>query len=310
MTYLNAITPINISEEKHKFFNNSNYQPQLEYNWDEKSIEGYKRVSPLFSDLVDAMVAQDVPQIHIYSREYFDVDFRPQDLEFAANLIRRIPEASNGTADELAKIFQSKLDALNIDYKVEVVDKHGFQCRPNHPAKKVEISKYLHLQFLSTEGVASHELVHVIRAVNGDHNGIAIQHDYLPTEEGLSCLIQDELLKEPSASSFQHALEFLAADLSSKASFKEVFDFLVSMGADEESAWLRGIRQKFGVKDTSKPGSLMKSGMYFYHERLLSELSKQELARLFVGKIPQHHLSNYPKYSGVVPEEKILELLG
>jgi hypothetical protein len=167
----------------------------------------------------------------------------------------------------------------------------------------------MHLQFLSTEGVANHELVHVIRAVNGNYNNIEVEPDYLPTEEGLSCLIQDEMLLNPSASSFQHALEFLAADLSSKAGFKEVYDFLISKGADKESAWLRGVRQKFGMQDTSKPGSLMKSGMYFYHERLLSELKKDEIIRLFVGKIPLSQLKKYPEYHGTISEEKILELL-
>lgn len=309
MTYLNAITPTNLSEERQKFFYDKSYQPQLEYNWDAKFVDEYKKISPVFSRLFDAMLVQDVDQMRQNAAEYFDVEFRKQDVELANSLTKTVPKASNGTAAELAVIFQNKLDALNIDYTVEVVDRHGFQCRPNHRMRKIQLSKYMHLQFLSTEGVANHELVHVIRAVNGSYNGIDVQPDYLPTEEGLSCLVQDEMLREPTASSFQHALEFLAAELSVKASFKDVFDFLVSKGADEESAWLRGIRQKFGMKDTSKPGGLMKSGMYFYHEQLLRELSKDEIVRLFVGKIPTHQLGKYPKYTGVIPEEKIHALL-
>ena len=132
--------------------------------------------------------------------------------------------------------------------------------------------------------------------------------DYLPTEEGLGILIQDKLLRSPSASSFQHALEYLAANLSRTASFREVYQFLRDHGCDAENAWLRGIRQKFGIRDTSQPGGLMKSGMYFYHERLLQSLTEEELMRLFVGKISLARLEKYGVYNGVVPEEKVLSL--
>jgi hypothetical protein len=220
-------------------------------------------------------------------------------------MIAVVPPTLNETAEDYAALLRQKLADLNIDYRVEIVDKHGFQGRPDHAAHVMRISKYLHLQFYSIEAVANHELVHIIRAVNGTFNGTAMATHYLPTEEGLACLVQDKLLLRPSASSFQHALEYSAAELSRRAGFREVYQFLLDHGCDTKNAWLRGIRQKFGLCDTSQPGGLAKSGMYFYHEQLLRTLTKNELLRLFVGKISRSDLHRYPTYTGQVPREAI-----
>jgi len=310
MTYLKVITPINIVEEKEKFFASKTYSPQLEYRWDAASVEEYKRKMPRMVPLIDALIQQDGGAIVREASKYFDVVFRPEDIALAKSLITTIPVPSNGTAQEYAAVLERKLADLGIDYKVEIVDKHGFQGRPDHKAHIMHISKHLHLQFLSLDGIANHELVHIIRAVNGKYNGISPDDNYLPTEEGLACLVQDNLLAQPSPSVFQHALEYLAAGLSRTAGFREVYNFLIAHGSDPQSAWLRGIRQKFGMRDTSQPGGLVKSGMYFYHEQLLRELDKSELIRLFVGKIPLSRLPEYPSYGGELPRQVIEAFLG
>ena len=167
MTYLKLITPINIAEEKERFLSSSTYSPQFEYRWDNASMAKYKTAKPELIELADALVIQDRTAIERAAKAYFDVQFRPEDISFAERLVQEVPNASNGTAEQLAPLIESKLRDFGIGYKVEIVDKHGFQCRPDHKNKVIRISKYLHLQFYSVEGVANHELVHIIRAVNG-----------------------------------------------------------------------------------------------------------------------------------------------
>lgn len=309
MSYLKLITPTNLATEKERFFASQDYSPQLEYNWDSTTITNFLQKTPHGQPLVDALLNQNGELLTHAAAEFFDVKFRPEDLEFAQNLIAHIPPATNGTATEYAKLMRQKLTALGIDYQVKIIGEHGFQGRPNHKKRILKLSKYLHLQFLTLDGITNHELVHIIRAVNGEYNHIPASPNYLPTEEGLACLIQDEFLTHPTASSFQHALEYLAADLSRTVGFREIFNFLISHGSDPENAWLRGIRQKFGLKDTSQPGGLVKSGMYFYHENLLHNLSQDELLRLFVGKISLAELPQYSHYQGIIPSAKIQQML-
>lgn len=309
MSYLKLITPTNLVTERARFFASKHYEPQLEYDWSEANIANFLTKTPQGQPLVNALLSQDEKTLTRAAADFFDVKFRPADIEFAKDLTTTIPPATNGTAKTYAALMRQKLQKLGIDYQVLIVDEHGFQGRPNHQKHILKLSKYLHLQFLTLDGITNHELVHIVRAINGDFNHIPISSDYLPTEEGLACLIQDELLTHPTASSFQHALEYLAANLSQTASFREIYNFLIAHGSDPENAWLRGIRQKFGLKDTSRPGGLVKSGMYFYHELLLCHLSQDELLRLFVGKISLAELPNYPQYIGQVPRDIVLRTL-
>lgn len=309
MSYLKITTPINLASEKERFFSIPDYSPQLQYDWSDETVTKFLKHTPSGTKLAQAILSQNGEAITHEAAKFFNVKFRPEDIDFAYNLISTTPSSANGTADEYAKLMRQKLAQLGIDYKVEVVDEHGFQGRPNHKKHILKISKYLHLQFLSLNGIVNHELTHIIRAVNSEFNHIPISADYLPTEEGLACLIQDEFLVKPTPSSYQHSLEFLAANLSQTAGFREIFDFLITHGFDPENAWLRGIRQKFGIRDTSQPGSLVKSGMYFYHENILRDLNKEELLRLFVGKISLDELDQYPKYTGKIPQSALEEVL-
>jgi hypothetical protein len=258
---------------------------------------------------IEELLTQDIDQLGKVAADFFAIKFRPADVTAAEHIVKTVPPESHDTAEDLAKLMRKKLADMGIDYEVTIDDRQGFQCRPNHREHRLSISKYAHLQFFPAESVAMHELVHIVRAVNGEFNNIPVDKNYLPTDEGLACLVQDEFLRGPTPSAFQHAIEYLAAHYSRTHGFREVYEFLRDHGCDAENAWLRGIRQKFGLIDTSRPGGLMKSAMYFYHERLLSELSQDELIRLFIAKIPANKLPDYPHFEGIVPLEKLQHLL-
>ncbi len=305
MTYLKLVTPTNLAEEKEKFFSSQSYSPQFIYTWDKQTVGSVLQRNPELTALVDALLAQDIERIKATAAAYFDVLYRQEDIEFAQQLLSYVPPVSNGTADDVAKMLTQKLAQLAIDYKVQIVDRHGFQCRPDHTAKIIRLSRYMHLQYYSVESIVNHELVHIIRAVNGEYLGIPPTANYLPTEEGLACLIQDKFFTNDTGSAYQHALEYLASLIALSGGFRDVYNFFIEQGCDINNAWLRSIRQKYGLCDTSQPGSLMKSGMYFYHEQLLKKCTKDEILRLFVGKIPSTELSEHPTYNGLVPKHKI-----
>jgi len=308
MNYLKLTTPLNIAEEKERFFNSDTYEPQFIYNWDPIKLEALSETDPELVPLRDALLSQDSLAIMKAGSDFFDVIFRPEDIELARQLVRHKPEESKGGAQEIDTAMTAKLAALGINYKVEIVDRHGFKCRPDHRAKILRISAHLHLQFPSAESVANHELVHIIRAVNGTYNGIGRHPKHLPTEEGLACLVQDKMFSKNSGSAFLHALEYLAADVARQAGLRAAYNFLRDYGCSDENAWSRGIRYKFGLIDTSRPGGLLNSAMYFYHAQLLKALDQDDLLRLFVGKIRQDQLHEHPEYTGVVSAENIKQL--
>lgn len=306
------MTPTNIAQEREHFFASETYEPQLSYEWDAATIATIKKNEPAIAALADALVAQDKQRIENEAKQYFQIEFTTEDIALAKKNINNQPgsnERNEDDAEALATILRHYLQQLHIPYTVEIVDEHGFQCRPQHKQKNLKISKYISLQFLSAEGVTLHELMHIIRAVNGEHNGITPQQGYLATEEGLACFVQDAAANDTSGSVFQHALEYLGAYMSINHGFRDIYHFFREHGMDADVAWQRAIRQKYGIIDTSQPGGLMKSGMYFFHAQKMRKLSQDELLRLFVGKIRLDQLAEHKKYIGAIPENDLKNIL-
>ncbi len=310
MTYLTLLTPTNIAEEKSKFFKDHSYSPQFTYDWDQNTVQAVLNRHPRFGDVAYALIAQDPHRIATTARQYFDVTYREEDITFAESLVKNPPARISGNAYDVADKLEQMISVLDLKYTVEVVDRHGFQCRPDHTDKVIRISKYLELQYLTATSIALHEIVHIIRAVNGAYNKIAKDPNFLATDEGLACLVQDNFHTQPSGSAYQHALEYLASKIAAEGSFLDVYTYFVQNGFTSETAWARGIRQKFGICDTTKPGSVMKSGMYFYHEQLLRSLKKEQLLSLFSGKISQYNLNKYPDYRGIVDIRLLAQVMG
>lgn len=308
--YLRLLTPTNLTEERTRFFSSPNYHPQLEYDWSRETIAACLAENPTIHGLVEALQSQHPATILQVSADFFDVKFRAQDVALAATTIKALPKPVNATPQDVVQALQTALAYLQADYTVLLLDQPGFQCRPNHHDKTISVSKYGNFQFSSVESLVKHELIHVIRAVNGNANGIAPETNYLPTEEGLACLMQDRYTATGAGSLFQHSLEYYASYLSQEHNFQDIYDFLLKCGCSPDVAWQRGIRQKYGLRDTTQPGGILKSAMYLYHEQLLGELDDASLLRLFVGKISQLSLERYPKYEGIIPENVIRQFCG
>jgi len=149
-------------------------------------------------------------------------------------------------------------------------------------------------------------MTHILRYVNGKYNKISRSTNYLPTEEGLACFMQDTYGEFGGASLFQHAAEYTVTEIALKSSLRQMFDYLCDIGFTKELAWQRAIRHKFGFVDTSQPGDIMKPSMYFYTEQQLKKLTTEELLKLFVGKISLQEINNFQEYTGLIPQNKLL----
>jgi hypothetical protein len=305
MSYLRIITPTNIEEERDKFFSNTNYLPQFKYDWSNINTD---KLSDEDQKLLSVLLSQNTHDITAFGEKYFDIQFRDADIEYAKLRVKEIPQKEVVTAEKYAECAQQLFKEFDIDYKVEIVNKHGFQGRPDHKHKVLRLSKFLKPEFYSVEGLVKHELVHIIRSLNGEYNNVNVQPGYLGTDEGLAAFVQDNLLQTQTSSLFMHSVEYLAAHIAKEHGFLDVYRFLVSNGSSPESAWLRGIRQKFGLCDTSQPGGLMKSAMQYCYEMKIKELNKDDLLKLFIGKVRLNQIDEYAEYKGMFSKEKIYSL--
>lgn len=311
---LEIITPTNIEREREKFFFSRSYNPVFTYNWEphdiKKSIKTTRRVN---KDFFNAIIDRQYDSISQRASEFFDTILDPEVLSYAKHIVAHTKPEEDHTETHLGTVlraFQDAFDFFDIDYKLTVSKKEGFNFRPAHHSRMLLISHKAQFQYLPLDGGVLHEMVHVIRYLNGLHNKISYKWRHLPTEEGLACYIQDYHSRYGEVSLYQHAAEYAATEVALKGSLRDVYDFFRDHGFDEEFAWNRSIRHKFGFGDTAHPGDIMKPAMYFFNEQKVKLLTKGKLLRLFMGKIALTDLSQYPVYKGIFSRERIEEFFG
>lgn len=293
---LSLITPVNLKQEKEKFFASPNYHPVFHYIWQDKVFD------PIFSiklkyPLWEAIKTQNTQGIVKSAQDLFEVDINDKILTTAKKDTQIIGQSSIGSAIEIAKLFQVAFNEFDLDYSIQIATDSGFNIRPRHVDKQIIISQDIHFDYFSMEAEVHHELVHVVRYRNGKHNEIKRSQRFLPTEEGLASWCQDNTNDDNGLA--QHAMEYVASSVGIKGSLRGVFDCLRDLGMTKELAWKRACRHKFGFVDTKSPGDILKPAMYYQNEIKVGQLSPTEKLRLFVGKISLNELKEYQTYSGI-----------
>jgi hypothetical protein len=299
MNLLRLITPTNIAQEREKFFQSSSYNPAFKYNWPSQSDDKF----------IQSILDQDRSLITTLALETFQVDLEESVNEAKSALINRSFDLPVETISEIKSAFENAFSFFGLNYQLELVDKYGFNFRPEPKNAKVVMSKHANLQFFDAEGEVKHEMVHILRYENSKFNKIEKSETYLPTEEGLASYMQDNSING-SASRFQHAAEYMASGVGIHGSLRDIFDYFISIGFNSELAWQRAIRHKFGFTDTSKPGDIIKPAMYFYNSIKIGKLARKDLLKLFIGKISISDLTEHSDYRGKFSVEKLRKFYG
>jgi len=304
MNLLNVITPINIDEEKIKFFASNTYNPVFNYEWEIIPLEEIKGSK---KGIAIAVISQNHSAIVLEATKYFDTEVNAETLHKAKQIVSTRPDKTIPRKDveDIVKQFEQAFSYFKLDYNLIVSDKTGFNFRPDPRKKKIVIGHSASFENFSLDGEVLHEMLHVVRFENGRHNEVRRNPYYLATEEGLACYLQDTHGEHGDLSIYQHAAEYAATAISLTGSLRDVIEYFMSIGFGAELAWQRAIRHKFGFKDTSLPGDIMKPAMYFCHENKIVDLSADEILKLFVGKIAISDLPNIEKYSGKFSKQQI-----
>lgn len=301
---LSLITPTNLAEERERFLASKSYNPTFSYIWQDEVVD-LDFTSPLKRALVKAVMEQDHNQIVDKSGDLFEVKIDDDRMQIATKHAQEKGELSMGSAKKTAQLFAQAFEEFDIDYQVEIVPSAGFNVRPQHAAHKLLISEHIHFEFFSMEAEVHHELVHVIRYLNGKNNNIRHSTNFLPTEEGLASWCQDATNNDMSRA--QHAIEYIASEVGLKGSLRDIYNLMMRYGMSSELAWKRASRHKFGFVDTSRPGDILKPAMYYANAAKIDKLTSDERLRLFVGKISLKKLTEHPKYQGVWSPQMLQE---
>lgn len=331
ITDLQQFTPINIEEEKNKFFANTErtYNPQFTYPEIDFSIEEYRKtleqylLQPQEDEVYTQLVHERIRELLLWldlhewkgrkdiariSAVLWGLPSRTI-LSEAHNIIASTP-LEKEERDLLGKDIIAELqDTLNemgfTDWKIEL-EEGTTRAQLNTQKNILRIDPKGTFSENDIEKLTVHEiLTHVQRYENGkqqDHFIFSLgTAQQLETEEGLATFSEDKAGVLTDQVLRRLALMALSVEFSQTHSFAQTFAYLVDY-VDEEKAFTMTMRIKRGFSDTSMPGAFSKSHLYFTGYQKLQALKKEDVPYLFVGKISYIHL---PLIKQLVQEGKV-----
>lgn len=310
--------PLNLEEEREKFFKDTAYNPIFSYKQPDFPIASYrqklesylqkpahedKRISGIilarvrelmhWLDLIEARGKDSFT--HVCSKIY--------GLP-SPNFVKKAREFIDlGNEDEDKRL----IDAAMFKERIEkVLNNHGFDWNvaiEKGVLSRVKISASKKLMTVSSDALFSerdikklivHEIkTHAIRFRNGSEQSFPFFEagcsKYLETEEGLALYMQERCNVFFPKHKRIVGLKFLASTLCLKHSFSEVYKQIVPF-TTPEYAFKVTMRVKRGLTHTGIKGGFLKDHVYLSGFLKVSSLSEEDMGYLYTGKISVYDL--------------------
>lgn len=287
MSLLKKLTPINLLEEKEKFFADTSYNPQFIYEEDIDESELYKYGLPKKDILEKAK--------KIVAAAYAGGKTESDLVALDGPIISQ---------QKVTDMVQAFLRAHDLEDRFNISWSSSYISRATITSDTIKLKTTSEFRHYDTVGMIYHEIgTHALRRINYEQQPwyknkkkYGLLADYLPTEEGLASI--HSLLPKENKSAYSVALRYIAVDFAQHYSFSELWDFLTPYIDELEKRWMICVRQKRGMTDTSKSGGFTKDLVYF--EGMVSVLkwleeNEYDPTTLYVGKIGIEDLDSINK---------------
>lgn len=243
MNIISKVNPVNIAEERAKFWQDQTYNPQFEY-------------ANAFSS--DDLYIWGKPSSKFYEHALYMLEQYP------------VPKQDENVEYVTEQEIQDAVDRFNQRYNLD--EKITVEFSPTLVSKCKVVG--MSLLFLTPitytrakfEDLLRHELeTHLLRKINHHRQGwklpLTPEKDLRRTEEGLAGL-HTHLFRSNKLFTRSY-LTYIAAYTAQHGSFVDVFNQLKKCNVTNQSAWRIAVRTKRGLRDTSQPGGLTKDITYF-----------------------------------------------
>ncbi|MBW7944039.1 DUF1704 domain-containing protein [Patescibacteria group bacterium] len=242
MSTISMLSPLNLNEEKRKFFEDPTYNPQFTYT---------QTVEP------QALRKWGEPQSTVVELAHKILRQRPNLLTHRMPVEPRVLRQKGEVLFRQIGITEH-IEILFDPQKVTRCSVKGTQIIFRDPPEFESVQEI--------EATFNHEVqTHLLRNLNQKKQGWKLDrenhdHQILRTEEGLAVLHSTLALEEPLL--WRPAAYYIAVWLGLQYGFSQMFAELKSLGFDDSFAWRLCIRIKRGLTDTSQSGGNTKDLCY------------------------------------------------
>ncbi|MGM5482929.1 MAG: tyrosine/phenylalanine carboxypeptidase domain-containing protein, partial [Nanobdellota archaeon] len=320
-----AINPINLDEEKEKFFSSEEYNPQFKYavyhedftklREELNNIEiDESNVGLILRDIRDNYIAKTYMLEYRGDSELFTKYCKIIYGEPNSDLVKRaadfmdiqpVKEEGIYSSKEVVRKFRLAFFKYGFPWKVKEKSMVS-NAAVNVSKKEILVKKNVKFSKNFLKRLIVHEVgTHVARADNGEKQPFLFFKrgipGYLMVEEGLAVLNEEMNNCSNEYILKVYAGRVLAIDFALKYSFRETFNELCKH-FNKKTAFRLTTRAKRGLSDTSMPGACTKDINYLKGYLALKDYIKHggNLSKLYYGKIGLQHIELLDNIPGLI----------
>lgn len=267
MGIIRDLIPLNEQAEKEQFFADQNYNPQFEYvrEFTDHEMTKYGQPNEVYFNHAKQMLDTYGPPQNTVSETLHP----PQIADFVFNLLNtlNLPKIPVHFESQLNTRAMMSDDGLHFRLPIRF-NRERLASQLNHELQSHYLRRYNQsLQDWNFESERLHP-----RAFRMTEEGLANIHSYI---------------ERPDPIMRKTYLNYYASYLGQRVSFAELFSALKAYGITDKLAWVIAIKQKRGLKDTSKPGGFPKNHVYLEGlvEVLRWILAGNDPKKLYWGRI-------------------------
>ena len=295
MSILKKLTPINLLEEKEKFFADEKYNPQFKYeeNITDEILNKYGQPNSQTIDLAQTIINQ----------AYY------QKTETELRELRGPRVNQKEVEDRIIKF----LDMHGLKERFELIWSSSFVARATITNNTIKLRSPIDFRQLGLLSMIYHEIgTHALRRINYEQQPWFQKKkeykfkNYLQAEEGLAAL--HSLLPQNFQLAYQPALNYMAVKYAQEHSFAELWQFLTPYIDNLDRRWIFAFRKKRGLTNTSQPGGFTKDLLYFEGMIKVWQYLKKhnfDITNLYFGKMALEDIDKAvkmnPDYKPLLP---------
>ncbi len=270
--------PVNLMEEKKKFFFDPGYNPQFNYEEEIPDDILYEKYGVFGGELIDK--ARNICDAVIKKWGNYTTYLNAVEGKLLSK-------------EETVKIISLYLEEANLQKKVTTRFSTSFIPRTHVDGYSLNVRLPISYRENNIRGILHHEIgTHVFRRMNDElqlwhkRRSDFNLHPYLETEEGIALLNGGLGVQEPYF--WNSGLHYFASFLAKTDSFSEVYEKLKIYVDEREERWYVTLRAKRGLMDTSRPGGYTKDQVYLRGVIKVSAWLREnnfDMEKLYLGKI-------------------------
>ncbi len=324
------LRPINLEEEREKFLENPNKNPEFQYpELKFNSIDLVNELNKIETDNTTAgllfedkkqEISQKIELLESINEERFTeiskILFKSpnnEEVKKVEELLRKISykeEEKIYSSEDAKEKFEKVFDKYNLkNWEVKIKENMVADCVAGKN-NKLFINAGISFSRERIESLIVHEIeTHILTAENGKKQPFELFNrgfaNYLITQEGMAMYNVEKQRKIPFENNYKALANVLAIHTGLNSSFIDIFKKLIGFNIPKEQAFRSALKAKRGFQDTSKKGAFTKDYLYYKGYKEIKKFVENggNIKDLYIGKINLNDLDKIKKIKGVIEPE-------